>query len=609
MEDRWMEKTLAIFALTVLFVLSLTSCTSPSPSTSPETPVVEGVSADLVMTNGVVYSADDADTFYEAIAVKDGQIMALGNSGEVEQYIGSDTEVIDLEGKMILPGFIDSHMHPPGNVLREMYSISLSWRDDKETILEKVAAFVEANPDLDAYYGGGWSVGVFEDLESTLGPNKEALDAIMPDKPVILRSYDGHSTWVNSKALEVAGIDAESANPDGGVIERDPETGELWGTLKGMGFDTLPTQEYSYDQVLEGVTAFQDFMHSLGYTGFFTPYPSAGAAPGYDFYKALRQLEESDELKLWVRAATRIDINLDEDLDTQIANLKKARDDYSGELFKITNAKIFMDGTVEAVTAKLLEPYEEEAGMGSDYTGIYYWEDMDALREAFTKLNSEGFSVHVHSIGDRATKEALDAFEDALAEVPGDHRNAITHLQVVDYDDIPRFAELGVIANTQVYWHMKEPDWWEEVDYPFLGDRAEYEYPLNSFFESGAVVASSSDYSVTDPPVALWAIETGVTRNLNNAEFYEVDDIEGIDDPTWLLNKDERTSLENMIKSFTANNAYALFLDDYTGTIEVGKYADLVILDQDLFSIDPQDIDGVEVLKTIFRGMVVYESK
>lgn len=600
-----MKKTIIIAAVILLGALLLTSCDSPEPPAVTED---ETDAAEMVLTNGVIYSADSKDTSYEAIAVRDGLILALGNSQDIESYIGTNTVLIDLDGKMVLPGFIDSHMHPPGNVLREMYNIALSWRDNKETILAKVAAFVEANPDLDSYYGGGWSVGVFDGLESTLGPRKEDLDEIMADKPIILRSYDGHSTWVNSKTLELAGITADSPNPDGGVIEKNPETGEPWGTLKGMAFGMLPVQEYSYDQIIEGVTAFQDFMHSLGYTGFFTPYPSAGAAPNYDFYKAVMEMEQNDELKLWVRAATRIDINLDEDLDTQINKLINARETYSGELFKITNAKIFMDGTVEAVTAKLLEPYEEDAGMGSDYYGIFYWEDMDALREAIAKLNSEGFTVHIHSIGDRATKEALDAFEDALAQVPGDHRNAITHLQVVDPADIPRFAELGVVANVQVYWHMKEPDWWEEVDYPFLGDRAEYEYPLNSFIKSGAIVASSSDYSVTDPPAPLWAIETGVTRNLNNAEFYEVDDIDGIDDPTWLLNKDERASLEDMIKSFTANNAYALFIEDYTGTIEVGKYADLVILDQDLFSIDPQDIDGVEVLKTIFRGMIVYQT-
>lgn len=600
-----MKRLFVLFALVVFLALIFTACSSPEV---PSEEVIED-GADMVLTNGVIYAANSEDSFYEAIAIQDGLILALGSSDDIAGYIGSNTEVIDLDGSMVLPGFIDSHMHPPGNVLREMYNIAISWRDDKDTILTKVAAFVDANPDLESYYGGGWSIGVFEDLESTLGPRKEDLDEIMADKPIILRSYDGHSTWVNSKALEMAGITADSSNPDGGVIEKDPETGEPWGTLKGMGFGMLPSQEYSYEQIMEGITAFQEFMHSLGYTGFFTPYPSAGGAPNYDFYKAVMEMEQSGELQMWVRAATRLDINLEEDLDTQIENLKMARDEYSGELFKINNAKIFMDGTVEAVTAKLLEPYEEAAGMGSDYFGIYYWEDMSALREAMAKLNTEGFSVHIHSIGDQATKDALDAFEDALSQVPGDHRNAITHLQVVDPADIPRFAELGVVANVQVYWHMKEPGWWEEVDYPFLGDRAEYEYPLNSFFESGAVVASSSDYSVTDPPAPLWAIETGVTRNLNSPDFYEVDDIDGIDDPTWLLNKEERASLENMIKSFTANNAYALFLEDYTGTIEVGKYADLVVLDQDLFSIDPQFIDEVLVLKTIFRGLIVYQAQ
>ena len=543
------------------------------------------VQADTVFLNGVIYTADAKDTTVKALAIKDGKILALGSSGEMEICIGSGSEVTDLAGKMVLPGMIDSHLHPPGNALVELYNIYLSQQDDKDAILAKAAKFISANPNLDAYYGSGWSVGMFQGEETIRGPKKERLDAVSPDKPVILTSYDGHSIWANSKALEIAGITKDTPNPKAGVIERDPVTGEPWGTLKEAAMELLPYEKYTSAQLIEGVKAFQTLMHSLGYTGIFSATFSAGM--GDETYKVFKLLEDKGELKMWVRASERIDITRNEDLETQITNLKRLRNTYSGELFKVTNAKFFIDGVIEGATAKLLHPYEKAAGKGNGYYGVYSWEDMDALKQVFTTLNSEGFQIHVHSIGDRATRDTLDAFEYALKQVPGEHRNAITHLQLVAPEDIPRFKELGVIANCQAYWHLKEPNWWEVVDFPFLGQRAENEYPLGSFFRSGAVVASSSDYPVTDPPNPLRAIQVGVTRNLD---------------------VDERAFIEDMIKSFTANNAYALFLDDVTGTIEVGKYADLAILDQDLFSIDPLDIGGVQVLKTIFRGEVVYEA-
>ena len=543
------------------------------------------VEADAVLLNGVIHTANANDTTVKALAIKDGKILALGSSGEMEIYIGSGTEVTDLAGKMVLPGMIDSHLHPPGNALVELYNIYLSQQDDKDTILAKAAKFISANPGLDAYYGSGWSVGVFEGEEIIRGPKKEHLDAISPDKPVILTSYDGHSIWANSKALEIAGITKDTPDPKAGVIERAPVTGEPWGTLKEAAMELLPNEKYTSAQLIEGVKAFQALMHSLGYTGIFSATFSAGM--GDETYKVFKLLEDKGELKMWVRASERIDITRNEELETQIANLKRLRDTYSSELFKVTNAKFFVDGVIEGATAKLLQPYEKAAGKGNGYYGVYSWEDMDALKQVFTTLNSEGLQIHVHSIGDRATRDTLDAFEYALKQVPGEHRNAITHLQLVAPEDIPRFKELGVIANCQAYWHLKEPEWWEVVDFPFLGKRAENEYPLGSFFRSRAVVASSSDYPVTDPPNPLRAIQVGVTRNLN---------------------REERSSLTDMIKSFTANNAYALFLDDVTGTIEVGKYADLVILGQNLFSIDPLDIDGVRVLTTMFRGEVVYEA-
>ena len=582
-----------------------------------------GKTADTVFMNGAVYTCNDQEPWAEAVAVKDGKVLFVGKSKGAEKYTGPDTEVIDLAGKMLMPSFIDSHMHPPGSVITELYNIALGQNDSVEGLLETVREFVEANPGLDYYYGMGWSVGAFRGDEATYGPKKERLDEICSDAPIILRSYDGHSTWVNSKALELAGVTKFTPDPAGGVIERDPVTGEPWGTLKESAADLVPSVEYTLEQQCIAAEVFQDFMHSLGYTGIF----SAGAEE--NVYRAFKKMDDDGKLTMWVRGSHYIgparsgDIYLGSgssggasDLQgvvaEQIQDLERMMETYNSELFKISNAKFFADGVIEGVTGSLLEPYHEDAGKGDNWYGLNYWRDLDALdtlKETIAELNSRGIQVHVHSIGDRATRDFLDAFEYALEKVPGEHRNAITHLQVVSQEDIPRFKDLGIIANCQVYWDLKEPGWWEYVDTIFLGERAEYEYPLGSFVRAGVTIAGSSDCPVTDPPHPLWAIEAGVTRNLNCPEFYGVDPISDMDDPAWLLNKDERVSLEDMIKCYTCNNAYALFIDDKTGTIEEGKYADLVILGENLFEVDPIDISTVPILMTIFHGDVVYESE
>ncbi len=222
--------------------------------------------------------------------------------------------------------------------------------------------------------------------------------------------------------------------------------------------------------------------------------------------------------------------------------------------------------------------------------------------------NHHGLSIHVHSTGDASTKNVLDALEYVHQQAPAEnYRNTITHLQLVDKKDIPRFKELNVIANVQPYWQFKSPSWWHHVDYQFLGDRAHEEYPLGSFFANGVTVASSSDYPITIEPNPLVAIDVGVTRNMPNGILYGVEDITDIDDARYLLNKQERATVRQMIKSFTINGAYAMFMDDEIGTIEVDKLADFVVLDQNLLTINPIDIDKVKVVMTFFEGKLVYE--
>ncbi len=564
--------------------------------------MVEHESADLVLNNGFVYTADPVENKAEAVAIKNGLIQAVGSDRDLKKYIGLNTRVINLEGRMVAPGMIDSHLHPPGIAILELYSINLSWIAPKDKLIEDVAAFIQKNPGLEAYYGRGWAVSVFEGEERKLGPSKESLDLVCPDAPIALKSYDGHSMWVNSKALELAGITGSTPDPEGGSIVRDPSTGEAWGTLKGSACNMLPSQSFTPEQLREGLKAFQSFMHSLGYTGIFS------AGWDHDLYETFNALEADNELKLWVRDSKRIDIRKAESLQTQLEQLFDLNCTYRSELYKVTTAKIFIDGVVESGTARLIEPYTEALGQGGNYRGIYYWENMDALKDTIVQVNQAGIQAHFHSIGDQATRDALDVLEQALKIVPGEHRNAITHLQLVSPQDLPRFKELGVIANVQPYWHIKEPGWWHEVDYAFLGERAEKEYPLRSLLINGAVIASSSDYPVVDIPNPLWAIQAGITRNLYQAENFNVAPITDQDDHKWLLNSEERISLNEMIKSFTVNNAYALFIEENTGSIEPGKYADLVVLSENLFRLDPVNICTAEVCMTFFHGDIVYET-
>ena len=584
------QRIISLFLVFLFVIFGFSGCGGDTSAT-----------ADKVWTNGVIYTADEADTFAEAVAVKDGTIIFVGSAKDAEGYIGKDTEVVDLAGKMMLPGMTDSHLHPPGTMYAELFNINLNGVLTEEDTMRIIEEYVAANPDMEVYYGDGFSVGAFSGEEVSKGPKKERLDAIS-DKPIIIGSYDGHSAWLNSAAFEYCGITKDTVPPEGGVIEKTAD-GELWGTLKELAWDLVPAQKYTEDQIREAHIAFQDFMHSLGYVGI--THMSSGIT-AVDKTDPFIDMDKEGILKLYITKNTVIDPN--GDYAAQIEAAKEIRDAYNSEFYKTTSLKFFADGVVEGVTGYLLEPYTAEAGKDTDFVSAPLWTEND-MKEAFALGNAEGFQIHVHSIGDAATRQTLNAMEYARDKNgEGDYRNVITHLQLVDPADIKRFGELEVIATAQPYWAFKEPYWWEVVDQPLLGDeRAENEYPLQSFIDAGTILVSSSDHSVTPYPYPFWAIEVGVTRNLNNAEAYEVEDITDMDDPKWLLNRDERVSLENMIKSFTINAAFQNFREETTGSIEVGKNADFIIIDRNLFEISPLDIDKTQLLETILKGETVWE--
>lgn len=556
--------------------------------------------ADMILKNGRIHRMVRNGRVAEAVAVKDGGIVFVGSNEDAEAFKGPETRVRNLRGAMVLPGMMDTHLHPPGTAGIDLFSIPLyEVMNELPAILERISAFIRRHPDHDMYFGSGFSNAAFTGKEVGLGPKKEHLDKVCPDKPIFLISYDGHMGWTNSAGLKHLGITKNTPDPEGGRIERNPETGEPWGALKESAAKLMPEQNLGLEQKVQAMKLFQSRMHSWGYTGIQN-------MAGRENLEELAALEAAGELKLRIRSAVALDAEAD--LESEFALLEELRRTYSSKLNTVGVAKFFADGVVEGVTGYLLEPYEEAAGRGRDYYGEFLW-DMDKLREAFVMAHRKGFQIHVHSIGDASTRNVLDALEYAMTDQQGDFRPTITHNQLVAPEDIPRFTRLGVVASTQTgFWGFKEPDNWEVVDHPFLGARAESEYPLESFFKAGTVVTSSSDHPVTPIPNPLWAIRAGVTRNLNNAAYYGVDEITDMDDPAWLLDPSERASLDNMIRSYTSNSAYSIFLEDKTGTIEVGKCADFVIFSEDLYRIDPLKIDSVQLQATIFNGEVVYEA-
>ena len=583
-----------IYVNQIIKIPDLKSTVTPA-NTSNTAPPSQPV-ADTILQNGTIYTIDEQNAVAEAIAIKDGKILFTGSNAGAAAYQGAATKIVDLKGNIVMPGFVDAHVHAPGTKLTELFDIYLYESLTKEQTLADIKAFIDAHPDQNEYWGSGYSVGIGEDSK---GPKAEWLDAICADKPIILTSNDGHNMWLNSKALKMNGITKNTPNPEGGLVHKDPVTGEPWGNITDAESLITMSQTYTAEQEAEALKAFQDSMHGWGYTSIMSIAP-IGVDPA-----RYQELENNGKLTMRVNLAQ--EIEPDKAFQPQLQSLIDLKKQYESDLIDVSTAKYFADGVVEGTTAYLLQPYDAAAGLDPDYVAEFYW-DSDELDQDFDQTMKAGFQIHVHSIGDAATRLVLDSLKYAQKQNSTiDHRNVITHLQLVDDSDKPRFGELGIIAALQPYWHLKEPEWWDYVDSVNLGeDRAYKEYPVKSLLENGAILTASGDHPVSPVNNPFWAIEADVTRNLNNAEYYGVDDITDIDDPTWLLNPAERVSVMDMVKAYTVNGAYQLYREKTIGSLENGKFADMIVVDQDIFKVNPLDIDQTEVLTTIFDGDVVY---
>lgn len=550
-------------------------------SAEPEAETV--IVADRIFQNGSVYTVDESRSWAEAVAIKDGRIIYVGDVAGASAYEGPGTEATDLEGGMLLPGFHDSHIHILTEVMSDEECDVLRIPTETE-VAEKLRACAELDGHGDERWitGGGWG----EWLWPEANPQKGLLDALFPDRPVYLVSSFGHAAWVNSRALEIAGIDIDTQDPEAGIIERDPETGEASGTLRESAMELVSRKipPFTLEQRLKRVRAGIALSHSVGITAIIEP----GVGP------------EHIEQLLAVTDAGAFDIRAVASLSPigwhagvfgeDVFEFIEGRDKWRRPNINVDSVKIYMDGVIEYGTSPLLEPYEDP-----DYGSGEFFYEQEIVDDYFTRLDAMGMQIHVHAIGDAAIRRALNGFE-AMRGANGmsDNRHQIVHLQLIHEDDRPRFNKLNIGAVFQSLWAYPDPAAME-LDIPMLGKERTWQmYPIRSVQESGGRIVGGSDYFVTDLNPLL-AIETAITRQnpwTNEGET---------------LNLDESVDLETMIAAYTINGAYQMKLEDVQGSIEVGKRADFVVLDRNLFEIPASEISDAQVTMTVFDGRTVYK--
>ncbi|WP_051338752.1 amidohydrolase [Streptomyces flavidovirens] len=551
---------------------------------TPHTPHTPRTPADLVFTGGPVLTLDAARSRATTVAVTGERVTAVGHD-EVRDLIGPRTEVVDLAGKLLVPGFQDAHIHPVSAALELAQCDLTAARTAAETV-DAVRAYAEARPEEEWITGGGWSMEAFEGG----APTKDLLDAVVPDRPVYLPNRDHHGAWANSRALSLAGIDRATPDPADGRIERDAH-GEPTGLLQEGAMDLVArlTPPSTPAGRLAALLHAQRLLHSYGITAWQDAIVGTFGAMD-DPADAYTAAARDGSLTARVTGALWWDRERGAE---QIPELVARREELSDGRFRAGSVKIMVDGVAETGTAALLTPYLDGCGCPTANRGTSFIDPTD-LRRYVTELDALGFQAHFHALGDRAVREALDAVEAARAANGWrDTRPHLAHLQVVHPDDIGRFRQLGATANIQPLWAAHEPQM-DELTIPFLGpERAGHQYPFAALLRSGATLAAGSDWPVSSPE-PLHGIHTAVNR------------VEpGGTGPVFL--PEQRISLTAALAAYTAGSAHVNHLDD-TGSVRAGALADLVVLDRDPYAAPPEEIAATRVARTYVGGQQVYDA-
>ncbi|MDN4472565.1 amidohydrolase [Demequina zhanjiangensis] len=549
----------------------------------------------LIFRNGKVLSEAVLDGTLEqppsALVVEDGVIAAIGQEDTAEAHLDGADRVIDLEGRLLMPGFVDAHVHAYQGGL-ERNACDLTSALTAEAYEDIIRRYHVDHPE-GWLVGGGWAMEAF--------PNglarRETLDELVGDRPAFLPNKDHHSAWVSSAALRAAGIDQGTPDPPGGRIERDPDgepTGMLHEHAMGLVQAVMPTT--TQDEYDAGLRTASEYLTSLGIVGWQEVYlKTVDAEPGP--HQAYRSADAEGALHARVRAALWWDPTVPaEGIAAEVARLAEIREETNraGGRYGINAVKIMQDGVAETYTAAMLEPYLGEDGAPTANTGISFLEP-ELLTKVVAALDAAGFQIHLHALGDRAVRDCLDALEAArAAHGDRDLRHHLVHLQFVDPDDVPRFAELRATANIQALWAVHDPQT-DALTAPYVGEeRAERMYPFGELLRTGAPLAMGSDWPVSTPD-PLAAIHVAVNRRAV-----------GADQSVRPLGSSQDIPLLTALKAYTAGSAWLNRAEETTGSLRVGAAADLIVLDRDLLTVPPEEIGQAVVDHTFIEGVEVY---
>jgi len=554
---------------------------------------VNSTGADLIFAGGKIRTPAHPSGFVQALAVRDGVISDVGTDDEMRELAGRRTRVIDLHGRLALPAFGDAHVHPVSGGL-ESLRCNLTGLRSRQECLDAVASYTQALAPGAWVLGGGWTMPAFPGGL----PTAADLDAVTGGRPAFLPNRDHHSAWVNTAALAMAGIDADTPDPPDGRIERD-EAGRATGALHdgAMRLVAARVPAASAAELLAGLVAGQSHLHSLGITSFQDACVGAAGELGMpDSFGTYQMAADYGMLSSHVVGALWWD--RDRGLG-QIDDLLARREQAGDGQFRATTVKLMLDGVCETFTAAMSAPYLDREGHSTGHSGRLFIEP-EVLAAAAQRLAAEGFQLHFHAIGDLAVSTALDVIEALPAAQRRAARHHLAHLQFITPRDMGRFAELGAVANFQPLWACAETQM-EELTLPFIGpERAVWQYQIGSLLRGGTRIAFGSDWPVSsaDP---LQEMHVAVNRVLSERLGRP-----GKPETGNPFLPEQAITVGAAIDAFTSGVAWVNHAEDVAGQLLPGMRADLVVLDQDLFAIPARDIGSTSVVMTVAGGTVVF---
>jgi len=537
--------------------------------------------ADIIVIHGRVYTEDSKQPWAQAVAIYHGKIVAVGTDPVIQRLRGMGTKVINAGGKLVLPGFVDCHVHFIDGSL-SLGRVHLEGAKDPAGIQKRLREYAAEHPGDDWILGRGWNYAMF--VSETL-PDKKYLDEIFPDRPVFLEGYDGHTYWANSKALALAGITRDTKDPPNGAIVRDPSTGEATGALKESAQDLVAKMipKTSRPEQLLALRAGMKWANQHGIT---RVHSAGGDFEVLDLFDEMRRRGDLS-VRLYIAYLLNPPQLRPQDLDAIEHARKKFHDDW----IDVGAVKFMLDGVVESHTAAMLEPYNDDPSL----KGKLFWEPSN-YDSAVVELDKRGFQVFTHAIGDFGVRTALDAYE--IVETKKhkhEPRDRIEHIETVAASDIPRFAKLGVIASMQPLHSYPDADTlnvWARNAGP---DRTSRAWAWKSIADAGGRLAFGSDWPIVT--LSPWqGIQTAVTRQTSEGQ------------PVAGFVPEQRLTVEQAVEAYTLGAAFASRHEKSEGSLEIGKLADLIVVSQNIFDVNPRNIGATKVVTTIVGGQLVYQA-